>query len=97
MEKEEIIQRLSAAYPFLEELENISGVCEQCENGFYECERKKKKAAKVWIIPLIVGILMVMSSFTNGEGWFGSGIAFVSLFFILAVAALIVLTARKFC
>lgn len=97
MEREELIQRLTAAYPFLEELENISVVCEQCENGFYGYERKKKTATKVWIITLIVGILMVIASFTNENSQFGAGIAFAGLLFIIAVVAIIVLIARKCC
>lgn len=58
MEREELIQRLTTAYPFLEELENISAACGQCENGFYEYQRKKKKSQKIWIITLAVGLFL---------------------------------------
>ncbi len=61
MEREELIQRLTVAYPFLEELENISAVCEQCENGFYEYQNRQRKPRRIRNIAIIIGVLLCIS------------------------------------
>lgn len=54
MEREELVQRLNDAYPFLEKLEGINDVCDQCSNGFYENQRKRRKARITMIVTAII-------------------------------------------
>ena len=68
MEREELIQRLTTAYPFLEELENISAVCGQCENGFYEHQNRQRKPRRIRNIAIVIGVLLCISVIMQGAG-----------------------------
>lgn len=88
MEREELVQRLNDAYPLLDKLEDISEVCDQCSNGFYENQRKRRKAR----ITIFLTIAAPVFLFFVG----GGGATFEDFLSIAGICGIIILIAFLF-